>query len=684
MATVQQLEEGVRKAYEMGRLDDARILGEELVRMRGEAVMPETRVVADVDPSIQGVEAPAETTATGVAGAVTRGLAPVATGAAAGALLGLPFAGVGAVPGAVAGAATGAILSVVGDPVVSSINSLFGTKYTLPTDAMEDLLTRVGVAEPRTAAERIVQTTAAGAGGAGGIAALGRQVQTAAAGPVAREVGRTLAAQPVVQIAGGAGGGAAGGAAREMELGAGGEIAASLVGGIAGARAAASRPGVMARQPLPPEIAQAEREGIRLLTSDISPPRTFISKSLQAGGERVPFAGTGGLREAQQTERIEAVRNVLRDFGADDFAKLSDNVMADLATKRSADIGKYTQSKKEVINRLANKGTVPVPRALQAIDDQIADLTRRRTEGSDEAVERLQQIKTDLQNRDLFQIEAYRQDELAKIFMDDPARPMSIAARDAGEKALRAVYGPVREDMVDFIKKTGERRDVDKFVIANKRLSDTANDMRNASIKTLLLKGDVKPEVIQRLLFQGKPSEVRALYSKLTPQGRATARAAILAKAGQDATTEVAEGKIVSPDRFANNVKKMGDSVGVFFTGDDMKRVEGLTRVLNITKRASEAGVVTPTGQQLIPIVAVDVISSTFGGPMGATVAAGTVGGLARIYESAPVRNLLLQVARSKPGSKEEAALAKRLLSTIQTQAEAVKTVGRETTEVIE
>jgi hypothetical protein len=34
MATAQQLEEGVRRAYEMGRLDDARILGEELVRMR--------------------------------------------------------------------------------------------------------------------------------------------------------------------------------------------------------------------------------------------------------------------------------------------------------------------------------------------------------------------------------------------------------------------------------------------------------------------------------------------------------------------------------------------------------------------------------------------------------------------------------------------------------------------------
>ena len=47
---------------------------------------------------------PAETTFSGITGAVTRGLAPVATGAALGAAAGIPFAGVGAIPGAAAGA----------------------------------------------------------------------------------------------------------------------------------------------------------------------------------------------------------------------------------------------------------------------------------------------------------------------------------------------------------------------------------------------------------------------------------------------------------------------------------------------------------------------------------------------------------------------------------------------------
>jgi hypothetical protein len=171
------------------------------------------------------------TTATGLAGAATRGLALPAAGAAAGALLGAPFAGVGAIPGAVAGAGAATLAGLVADPIVGSINSMFGTKYTLPTDALQDLLTRVGVAEPRTAAERIVQTTAAGAGMAGGSVALGQTLQ-AAAGPVTQGVGRLMATAPVLQVTSGASGGAAGQIAKESGAGPLGQIAATLGGAM--------------------------------------------------------------------------------------------------------------------------------------------------------------------------------------------------------------------------------------------------------------------------------------------------------------------------------------------------------------------------------------------------------------------------------------------------------------------
>lgn len=172
------------------------------------------------------------TTATGLAGAATRGLALPAAGAALGAAIGAPFAGVGAIPGAIVGAGAATLAGLLGDPIVGSVNSLFGTKYTLPTDAMEDLLTRVGVAEPRTAAERIMQTTAAGAsGGAGGVA-LGKAVEAAAAGPIARGVGQVMATTPGLQTLTGATGAAAGGVAKEAGAGPLGQIAATIGGAV--------------------------------------------------------------------------------------------------------------------------------------------------------------------------------------------------------------------------------------------------------------------------------------------------------------------------------------------------------------------------------------------------------------------------------------------------------------------
>jgi len=578
------------------------------------------------------------------------------------------------------------LAGIVIDPVTRLANIALPATAQIPTmqQVTSQILNTAGFPQPRDAVERMVNQAIQGVSSGGAMAGAGRIAQMSAA-PVTSEVGRMLAAQPVAQMAGGAGAGAAGQAVREAGGTPAGEIAASLLGGVAGGAAAsrAMAPRVAPTTPtVQPIVEEAGRRGVPVMTSDVVPPETFIGRAGQRLGERIPIAGTGPLRAEQQQARIEAVRNVLRDFGADDVANLSDDIMKDLATKRSADIQKYANSKKEVINRLADKGTVPVPRALTAIDDQIADLTRRRTDGSDEAIQRLQQIKTDVQDRDLFQIEAYRQDELAKIFMDDPARPMSIAARDAGEKALRAIYGPVREDMIDFIKKTGERRDVDKFMVVNKRLSETANELKMASLKSVLKSGEQTPEVVNRLLFGQKPSEIRQLYSGLTPAGRANARASILAQAADKAKFELQDGtKMFSPEKFNAEIKRLQPQIGVFFRGDDLKQVEGLSRVLNLTRRAGEAGVVTATGQEAVPFVAGSALQSFLGSFGGTLAAAGGIGLTARIYESAPVRNLMMKLGTTKRGSAEEAAIVKRLLTTIQTQSEAIQSKAQEASE---
>jgi hypothetical protein len=639
--------------------------------IRADQTPPEMRVEVTGSPTEQPEPS---TTATGLAGAATRGLALPAAGAALGAAIGAPFAGVGAIPGAIAGAGAATLAGVVGDPIVGSINSLLGTKYTLPTQAMEDLLTRLGVPEAKTQAERIVQTTVAGAAGAGGMAAAGKAIQTAAgaAAPVTREVGRMLATQPAAQIAGGAGAGLAGQTAKEMGVGPVGQIAASLLGGVAGAKLATTKIQPTATQ-LPSDIADAERAGVTLMTTDVVPPRTFASKWVQTIGERIPGAGTGGVRQAQQTERIEAVRNVLRDFGADDAARATDDVMKDLATKRGADLSKYAGAKTEVIERLGQAGTVPMTNTVQAIDDQIAKLQGLKTQEVAPIIERLTDWKAALQGQNLVNVETLRK-QIGESFK----APELASVRGIGEKALSSIYKPLKQDMESFITQVGQRRDVTKWKVADKRLADLAGELDMSTLKSVLKRGDATPEVVGNMLFSKKPSEVSQLYASLTPAGRESARAAILARAAEKATAEVAEGTVVSPDKFANEVKRLGTSIGVFFSGDDLKQVEGLTRVLNITKRASEAAVAPPTGVQAAIPVSAAALSSFFGGGLTGFIAtlgtAGGVGVAARIYESAPIRNLLIKIPQTISGSPEEAALLKRLTATIQQQQQAQST----------
>lgn len=228
------------------------------------------------------------TTATGLAGAATRGLALPAAGAMLGAAIGAPFAGVGAIPGAIAGAGAATLAGLLGDPIVGSVNSLFGTKYTMPTDAMEDLLTRVGVAEPRTAAERIMQTTAAGAsGGAGGVA-LGKAVEAAAAGPIARGVGQVMASTPGLQTLTGATGAAAGGVAKEAGVGPLGQIAATIGGAVTPSLPSMAKTvtGQIAKQIAPAgagireQVTPATIEQLRL--GYTPPPAPTITESLQS------------------------------------------------------------------------------------------------------------------------------------------------------------------------------------------------------------------------------------------------------------------------------------------------------------------------------------------------------------------------------------------------------------------
>jgi hypothetical protein len=208
-----------------------------------------------------------------------------------------------------------------------------------------------------------------------------------------------------------------------------------------------------------------------------------------------------------------------------------------------------------------------------------------------------------------------------------------------------------------FIKANGERRDLNRWGVANKRLSEMSGELKSNTFRRVLDSADMTPEAIKTMLFSNKTSDIERLARNLTPQGRAHARVAIISKASESA------GPIneLNPTKFANEVDKLGKSVGVMFSGPERDRVEGLARTLQLTKKAQEAAFLPRTGEQLVLPAGVAIMADMFGSGGLALASGATVGGLARLYESPSMRNMLTGIKKAKRGSADEAELARKI-----------------------
>jgi hypothetical protein len=644
--------ETVAKAYELAKSETAQPAAEPAPT--GRRIQSFQRGPSPEDiAAAKAAQAP-ETTAVGLAGAASRGALPYLTGPALGGVVGGLVAGP---PGAALGAAGVGAAQAGLEALIPAINERLGTNIQTPGHALEALADVLGIARPQTAAERMVQTGVGAALGARGMVEAGRGLAQAGA-PLARAAGGLLAAGEAEQVAGAAASGLASQAAAEVGADPATQAVAGLIGGVAGSRAARTK---VSAAPVAPQklVAEAERAGVPVMTSDISPPTTFMGKAAQAAGERVPFVGTGPVRAEQQAARVEAVRDLAREFGATTVAAASEDVMAGLTAARSAKLSQLTRIKGDVINSLVPAGAMPVARTTAAIDQQIAKLQSLKTKEVEPVIKRLEDWRQSVQGQDIGNIELLRK-QLGESFK----APELANVRSTGEKALSSIYGAIRDDMSDFIKTNGQPKDLDKWSVANRELSSMARELKTTSLRSTLERGEATPEAVARMIFSEKPSDVKLLYRNLNDKGKEAAKTAVIARAIEKATV----GEDVSPEKFRAQLDKLGPQIGVFFKGDDLQRVKGLERVLSATRRAAEAGVQTPTGQQLYPVgqlLGAGAAGQAVGKPLAGFAALGTAGLAARLYESAPVRNLLLKLPTVKTGSPEEAALLKRIIAAV-------------------
>ena len=205
MATEAELLDALQKAHAAGEEDHARILANEIVKMRG-ASTPAA--------SAQGFQLSAATPAgpdtslTQNLGVVNKALAPYAAAATTGALMGAPLGGVGAVPGAGIGVmALGA--GDLGTTLYNAATPLWnGKRVQTPSETIRQGMVGAGMArDPQTEEQNMLYAIANGAGsgltGAAGFNAL-RGFTTGTTGKVFGQLAENPGNQAVAGAAGSA------------------------------------------------------------------------------------------------------------------------------------------------------------------------------------------------------------------------------------------------------------------------------------------------------------------------------------------------------------------------------------------------------------------------------------------------------------------------------------------------
>lgn len=420
-------------------------------------------------------------------------------------------------------------------------------------------------------------------------------------------------------------------------------------------------------------IPAAEQAGIPLITSDIVKPKTWFGRWTQETLEKVPVLGTGGARSAQREAREAAITKVYDDFQAG--SPEIDDITKDFLKVRGEQIGKLTRQKTEVLNKVS--GTpVDVTDTLAVIDSGIAKYGN--LESYQPLINKLQSFRNDLLSGDMTKIELTRK-AIGDALGDDSLKPVSTELK----KIVGDIYPALRQDMGRHIQKFGEAGDFAKWRSANEQLSDFATDLETSTIRRVLTKGEATPEEARALLFSRNRSDVQKLFNSLSEEGKRNARGLII----QDMVEKAGGIENLSPARFTRELKNAGKKIGVAFEPADADRLTGLLRALQFTRRADQAAVTTPTGQALIPLLAGGLGGAGAYFVPGATGAAGallsTAIAGARMYESKAVKNILIALSRTAPGSKAEQNVLSSLARVLSQQAgqeggEAGRAVGEE------
>ncbi|MGD1251866.1 DNA transfer protein [Escherichia coli] len=394
-------------------------------------------------------------------------------------------------------------------------------------------------------------------------------------------------------------------------------------------------------------LKRAAAADVPVMTSDVVPPKTKLGNQLQGYSEGV-IAGTGSMRAAQQDARTKLVNRFTEKYGDYDPSVVVDSLKSGVAREKSLAKSKLNN----LSGRMVGK-PVDTSGAIRAIDGAVNELGKLKGVSDTQTISALNDYKNAIQEitngDDAFEL----LDKLRTQFRIDVKGDRTVLP-SMSQTMVDRVYNSLTNSLSKSIAKGLSPKDASAWRAGKADYAKMATHATQTRLKNVLNKGDLTPEAVNTIVYGQYGSDIARLYGKLDQKGKDMLRAAYISK--------IADKVGDSPQKMMTELGKMqkqanGQVFKTVFGGKNGKEIEGMLSILDATKRASEANVVTKTGMTLAPLVR--VIGNLKTG--GALLAGETgIGLMSRVYESPMARNALLRLANTKAGTPAyERALSK-------------------------
>lgn len=483
-------------------------------------------------------------TAKGTAGAVVRGVSPTAAQALAGAALGIPFGPAGMA----VGAAGGVVAGQLADLTIDLVNSNFGTSYSNTKDAVTHLLDKIGVPEPRSSGEKIVEAVTTGTaqmgGGAKALGTISKAIKPEAILPARERIAaeetrrftKLMGERPVEQALTGAVAGGTMESLKQQEAGALSQLGGGLAAGVAVPVAAGLTRGAL--RLLPPTAAQKTAQAEELASGayqamvfDKAQALDDLARSKEVSDAQVrmmtgDITGDPGLLAMQ--DMLERESNVLSSRKLENIAGMSRKIGEGLAPV-GASPAETQQYFKSVIDNIVEQtegnkqaalaqGDAEAARLIEEAGNRAAAIRAEADKGVLNAEDAFQRIKDDYQN--LFTDLSSLKESTTKDILSDRVFGVIDRQKTREKIYINDLYAAAEKEVPPFLQKNTakSRAELIKEFGEERRIPrEIQNILREVQ--------DEKGKLIPRTLPQLR-ADIRAINSEIRAAQSSAARQA--------------------------------------------------------------------------------------------------------------------------------------------------------------